>query len=303
MNKPKTLVKNVKRHWELYLLVLPVVLYFIIFKYAPMYGIQIAFRDFYPGMDMWKAKWVGFSNFSRLFRSFSFKNALRNTLTLSFLQLAIGFPLPIILAILLNEIRLAAPKKLLQTVSYAPHFISTVAMAGIILAFTASHGLIGQIYTALTGKTINMLTEPDKFKWIYVLSNAWKNAGWNSVIYIAALSSVDVSMYDAAKVDGASRLQNIWYLDLPSLLPTAVILLIMNCGQVLNVSYEQILMLQNDLNITASEVISTYSYQMGLINRDYSFSTAISLFNSVVNLTLLTSVNVIARKITGNSLW
>lgn len=298
-----SLIKNIKRHWELYLLILPVILYFAIFKYVPMYGIQIAFRDYFPGMDILEAEWIGLRHFSRVFRSATFWQSFRNTLTLSLMQLFLGFPLPILMAILLNEMRFTKMKKLLQTVSYAPHFISMVAMAGIIMAFTDDHGLIGQIYTASTGEVKNLLTIPGLFKWIYVIGNEWKNLGWSSIIYIATLSSVDLSLYEAARVDGANRLQKVWYLDVPFLVPTMVILLILNCGRILSVGYEQILMLQNDLNAPASEIISTYSYKVGMLQRSYGFSTAMGLFNSVINLILLTTVNRISRKVSGSSLW
>lgn len=302
-NSKKSFIQDVKRYWQLYLLFLPVILYFAIFKYGPMYGIQIAFKDYYPGMDIMQADWVGLKHFTRVFRSATFWTALKNTLIISTMRLVLGFPLPILMALLLNEIGSTKLKKLLQTVSYAPHFISTVAMAGIIMAFVTDTGLIGQIYTAATGKTINLLTQPEWFKWIYVIGNEWKNLGWSSIIYIAALSSVDISLYEAAKVDGANKWQKIWYLDIPSLVPTMVILLILDCGKILSVGYEQILMLQNDLNLSASEIISTYSYKVGLLQRSYGFSTAVGLFNSVINLILLTVVNRISRKVSGSGLW
>lgn len=297
------LIKNIKKHWELYLLILPVLIYFAIFCYGPMYGVQIAFRDYYPGMDILDAEWIGLKHFRRVFRTNQFWVALKNTFTLSLIQVGLGFPFPIAMAILLNEIRFTRMKKLLQTISYAPHFISTVAMAGIVLAFTSSHGLVGQIATAINGEEINILTKPDLFKWIYFISNEWKNIGWSSIIYIATLSSVDVTMYEAAKVDGANRLQKVWYLDIPSLVPTMVIMLILNSGKVLSIGYEYVLMLQNDLNLSASQIISTYSYQVGLLSRSYGFSTAIGLFNSVINLILLTTVNKISNKVSGSGLW
>jgi len=303
MKQRPSLIKNIRRYWELYLLILPVLVYFIVFKYIPMYGIQIAFKDYYPGMKMMDAEWLGFDHFERLFRSSTFWTALKNTLTISLMQLILGFPFPIFLAILLNELSSGKMKKLLQTVSYAPHFISTVAMAGIIMAFTTETGLVGQIYTAITGEAIDLLTMPAAFKWIYVIGNEWKNVGWSSIIYIAALSSVDVSLYEAAKVDGANRWQKVWYLDIPSLIPTMVILLILNCGRILNLGYEQVLMLQNSLNLSGSEIISTFSYKVGMIERSYGFSTAVGLFNSVVNLILLTSVNKISKKVSGSGLW
>ena len=268
-----------------------------------MYGIQIAFRDYYPGMGYLEADWVGFDNFIRFFKSYQFLSALGNTLSISLLQLVLGFPLPIILALMLNSLRSNKLKKGLQTISYAPHFISSVCMAGIILTFTSEHGIISEIVKAITGKDISLMSEPGLFKWIYVLGHVWKDAGWGSVMYIAALSSVDLALYEAADVDGASKIQKIWYVDLPSILPTVVIMLILKCGQILSIGYEEILMLQNPLNMPGSQVISTYSYQVGLIQQDYSYSTAVGIFNSVVNLVLLVSVNYISRKVNETSLW
>lgn len=301
--KQPALIRNIKQHWELYLLILPGILYFAIFKYAPMYGIQIAFRDYYPGMGYLEADWVGFDNFMRFFKSHQFINALTNTLSISLLQLVLGFPLPIILALMLNSLRSNKLKKGLQTISYAPHFISSVCMAGIILAFTSEHGIISEMAATVSGESVSLLSEPSLFKWIYVLSHVWKDAGWGSVMYIAALSSVDLALYEAADVDGASKLQKIWYVDLPSILPTVVIMLILKCGHILSIGYEEILMLQNPLNLPRSQVISTYSYQVGLLQYDYSYSTAVGMFNSVVNLVLLVTVNYISRKVNETSLW
>ena len=301
--KEPALIRNIKQHWELYLLILPVILYFAIFKYGPMYGIQIAFRDYYPGMGYLEAEWVGFDNFIRFFNSYQFKSALWNTFSISLLNLVLGFPLPIILALVMNSLRSNMLKKSLQTLSYAPHFISSVCMAGIILTFTSERGIINEIVAVVGGNRVSFMSEPSMFKWVYVLSRMWKEAGWGSVMYIAALSSVDLALYEAADVDGASRLQKIWYVDLPSILPTIVIMLILRCGQILNLGYEDILMLQNDLNLSGSQVISTYSYQIGLLNQDYSYSTAIGMFNSIINLILLTSVNFISRKVNETSLW
>ena len=303
MKRKDGLFKNIKQHYQLYLIFLPVLLYFAIFCYGPMYGIQIAFRDYYPGMRYTEADWVGFSNFLRFFRSYQFKPVLINTLSISLLNLILGLPLPIILALILNEIRYTKLKKTLQTISYAPHFISTVAMAGLILTFTSERGLLNQIITSLGGNAVSFMSEPRMFKWVYVISHVWQGAGWGSIIYIAALSSVDTSLYEAAEIDGAGRLQKIWNVDLPCILPTIVIMLILNCGKIMSIGYEQILMLQNDLNKSASQIISTYTYEIGLLQYDYSYSTAIGLFNSIINLILLVSVNWFSRKVTETSLW
>ena len=303
MKRKDGLFKNIKQHYQLYLIFLPVLLYFAIFCYGPMYVIQIAFRDYYPGMRYTEADWVGFSNFLRFFRSYQFKPVLINTLSISLLNLILGLPLPIILALILNEIRYTKLKKTLQTISYAPHFISTVAMAGLILTFTSERGLLNQIITSLGGNAVSFMSEPRMFKWVYVISHVWQGAGWGSIIYIAALSSVDTSLYEAAEIDGAGRLQKIWNVDLPCILPTIVIMLILNCGKIMSIGYEQILMLQNDLNKSASQIISTYTYEIGLLQYDYSYSTAIGLFNSIINLILLVSVNWFSRKVTETSLW
>ncbi|MCL2832504.1 MAG: ABC transporter permease subunit [Treponema sp.] len=296
--------RDIKINYQLYLLCLPIIILFLIFEYGPMYGVQIAFKDFNPAQGITGSPWIGFENFARFFRSNMFFTLLKNTLGISLYQLVAGFPFPVILAILINEIGRLKFRKALQMISYAPHFITTVAIVGMLNIFlTPSTGLLNNLIAALGGERIYFLAKPEWFKSIFVISGIWQNVGWGSIIYVAVLTGVDPELYDSAVIDGANRLQKIWYIDIPSLIPTMVILLIMNCGRVMNVSFEKVLLMQNALNRPTSEVISTYVYRMGLIQHDFSFASAVGLFNSIVNLILLVSVNTISRNVSENSLW
>lgn len=291
-------------NWELYLFMLPAVLYFLVFHYAPMYGIQIAFKNFIPSRGITGSEWVGFDHFERFFNSYYFWDLIWNTFSISFYELAIGFPLPIILALAFNEIRNGKFKKTVQTVTYAPHFISVVVMAGMIITFLSpSNGMIVMLIEALGFNAPLFLTDPAWFKTMYVLSGVWQSTGWGTIIYLAALSGVDPQQHEAAIVDGASRFKRVLNINLPSILPTITIMLILNMGNILTVGYEKILLLQNSLNLEASDVISTYVYRAGLVDAQYSFSTAVGLFNSLINVFLLVSVNWIARRTSENSLW
>ena len=302
--QPAAIKPKVGRAWQLYLMVLPAVVYFILFHYKPMYGIVLAFKKYKAALGIMGSPWVGMRNFTRLFSSYWFPVIIRNTLTLSVLGLVLGFPLPILLALSLNEVKNSAYRKLVQTVTYAPHFISMVVMCGIVRLFLSpEYGIVNAAIRALGGTPIFFMQKGNLFKWIYVISGIWQNAGWNSVIYFAALSAVDPLLLEAAQIDGANRLQRILHVNLPTILPTVVILLIMNCGSLLSVGYEKVFLLQTDANISSSEVISTYVYKYGLVNNDYGFSTAVGLFNSVVNSILLILVNTVARRIGETSLW
>ncbi|NMB97117.1 MAG: sugar ABC transporter permease [Clostridiaceae bacterium] len=300
----KRFVQRILLNWQLYLFVLPAVAYFIIFQYIPMYGVQIAFRDYKTSLGFWGSKWVGFKHFIRFFNSYYFVTIIRNTLTITTLSLIVGFPVPIILALLLNEIMHEKYKKLVQTVTFAPHFISTVVICGMLVIFlNPTSGIINHILAFLGHERINFLQQSHYFKWIYVLSGVWQEAGWNSVIYFAALSAVDNELLEAARIDGANKVQRIIYINLPVLIPTIIILLIMRSGSLLSVGYEKVYLLQNDTNLSASEVISTYVYKRGLIDSDYSFSSAVGLFNSCINCIMLVVVNYIAKKVSETSLW
>ncbi|MFC9706907.1 ABC transporter permease [Paenibacillus sp. NPDC056933] len=303
-SKKNKLGRRMIRNWELYLFIAPAFLYFLIFHYGPMYGIQIAFKNFIPTLGVTGSPWVGFDHFIRFFNSYYFWDLLWNTLSISLYELAIGFPLPIILALAFNEVRDSFFKRTVQTVTYAPHFISVVVMSGMIITFLSpSSGMIVNLVEALGFQAPQFLTDPAWFKTVYVLSGVWQSAGWGTIIYLAALSGVDPQLHEAAVVDGASRFKRILHINIPAIIPTITILLILNMGSILGVGFEKILLLQNPLNMGSSDVISTFVYRSGLVDAQYSFSTAVGLFNSVVNAILLITVNQIARRTSENSLW
>jgi ABC-type polysaccharide transport system permease subunit len=298
--------RQVKHSWQLYLLLLVPLVWLIIFQYWPMYGAQIAFRNFLPGDKIWDAQWVGFANFERFFKSVMFTNLLRNTLGLSLYSLAVGFPIPILFALSLNQVRNGLFKSSVQMISYAPYFISTVVMVGMLLQFLdLRHGPVNLLIMTLGGKAIHFMGDAKLFQSIYVWSGVWQYTGFNTVIYLAALSTIDPSLHEAAVVDGANRLQRIINIDIPGILPTAITLLILNMGQVINVGFEKVYLMQNPLNTPISEVISTYVYKVGLIGgiTNYSYASAIGIFNSVVGLILLALANQMAKRFTETSLW
>jgi putative aldouronate transport system permease protein len=304
VGRGKSSMKLYLRNWELYAIISPVLAYFIIFEYIPMYGVQIAFKNFVATKGIWGSPWVGFRHFERFFDSYYFWRLIKNTLGISLFQLAVGFPVPILLALMVNEIRLKFFKKFVQTVTYAPHFLSTVVLVGLIVIFLSpQNGLINQIIVLFGGSPISFMTEPGWFKSIYVLSGVWQQMGWGSIIYLAALAGIDPQLHEAAKVDGASRLQRIWHVNLPGIMPTIVILLILNMGSIMGVGFEKVYLMQNDLILDSSDVISTYVYRSGIIQSQYSFAAAVGLFNSVINLVLLVSVNYMARRLNETSLW
>lgn len=293
-----------RRNYDMYLMLLPALLAIIVFNYLPMYGIQLAFREYRPALGLTGGQFVGLKYFNKFFTSFNCVNLLTNTFSISLSSIIFSFPIPIILAILFNQIRNMRSKKMIQTLVYMPHFISTVVMVGMLNTFLAPNtGLAGHLYRAMGKNAVNLMGMPEYFVPIYVLSNIWQHAGWNSIIYIAALSSIDPQLYDASKIDGASRLQTIFYIDLPSIAPTIIILLVLNMGNVLSVGFEKAFLMQNDLNLSASEVISTYVYKIGIQSNQFSYATAINLFNNLVNFTCLVAVNTITRRLNDISLW
>lgn len=297
-------LKVMKKDYQLYLLIIPTVVYLIIFNYIPMYGVQIAFKDFVAQKGIFGSSWVGFKHFERFFSSYQFIKVLKNTLGLSLYQLVAGFPIPIIMALLLNQTRNKRFKKVVQTVTYAPHFISVVVLTGMLYIFLSPRsGFINNIIVALGGKSIFFMAENSWFKSIYVWSGIWQNTGWGTIIYLAALSGISPELYEAARVDGANKRQIIKNIDLPSIMPTAIILLILNIGKIMSVGFQKAFLMQNDLNLAASEIIATYTYKIGLLQAQYSYSSAIGLFNTIVNVILLVSVNKLSRKMTNNSLW
>lgn len=296
--------KSFKRNYDLYLLLIPVIIFYLIFHYGPMYGVQIAFKDFLAVEGIMGSPWVGFKHFDKFFNSYYFFRLIYNTISISFLQLIFSFPAPIILALMINELGVGKFKKAIQNITYAPHFLSTVVIVGMLTNFLSPNtGFINNILEFFGQEPIAFLTEPSWFKAIYVTSGVWQNAGWSSIIYIAALSGIDPEIHEAAKIDGAGKLQRIRHINLPGIVPTMVILLILNVGGIMNVGFEKIFLMQNDLNLEVSDVITTYSYKMGIQGAQYSFSAAIGLFNSVINFILLIVVNKFAKKLTENSLW
>lgn len=295
---------RVFRNWELYVFIAPAFFYFLIFSYGPMYGIQIAFKNFIPTKGILGSPWVGFDHFTRFFNSYYFWDLLWNTLSLSLYDLAVGFPIPIILALAFNEVKNGYFKRTVQTVTYAPHFISMVVMAGMIITFLSpSSGILIHLIEKLGFDAPQFLTDPRWFKTMYVFSGVWQSAGWGTIIYLAALSGVDPQLHEAAIIDGASRFQRVRHINIPTLIPTMTILLILNMGNLFGVGFEKILLLQNSLNMESSDVISTFVYRSGLVDAQYSFSTAVGLFNSVINAVLLIVVNQIVRRTSENSLW
>ena len=285
------------RYWQLYILMVPAIVYMVIFMYGPMYGVQIAFRDFSARAGFWNSPWVGLTHFKRFLSYPDFWRIMQNTLSISLLNLVFGFPLPILLALMLNEVRNRMFKKTVQMATYLPYFISSVAFAGMVTLFCDRNaGMITNILTLFGVERSNLLSVPGYFQAIYVGSYIWQHTGYTSVLYIASLSNVDMSIVEAARVDGASRLQKVWHVDFQCLKPTIIIQLILSIGRILTLSYDRILLLQNDLNMETSDIISTYVYRLGLIGGQFSYTTAIGLFNNVINLILLVIVNTIARK-------
>ncbi|WP_249716689.1 sugar ABC transporter permease, partial [Paenibacillus sp. J31TS4] len=254
-------LKPFARNWELYVLISPVIAYYLIFEYYPMYGVQIAFKNFVATKGIWGSDWVGFRHFQRFFDGYYFWRLIKNTLGISLYQLAVGFPVPILLALMINEVRAKWFKKFIQTVTYAPHFLSTVVLVGMLIMFLSPQsGLINMIIVFFGGEPVNFMTEPGWFKSIFVLSGVWQQMGWSSIIYLAALAGIDPQLHEAARVDGATRVQRIWHVNIPGILPTIVILLILNVGSIMGVGFEKVFLMQNSLNMEASDVISTYVY-------------------------------------------
>ncbi|NLD88297.1 MAG: sugar ABC transporter permease [Clostridiales bacterium] len=301
-NFKKTL-KRALSDWQLYVLILPALVYLIIFAYAPMYGIQIAFKDYRAKDGIWGSEWVGFKHFARFLSYPAFWKIIKNTLSISLYSLA-TFPCAVILSLLINELDNAKFKKTVQMITYAPHFISTVVLCGMIkLFFNRGTGIINNVIEILGGTRIDFLAKPEYFNDIYVWSGVWQGVGWGTIIYLAVLSNVSPELVEAARIDGASRFQVIRHVNIPAILPTIIIMLILSCGSVLSVGFEKVYLLQNNLNSDASQVISTYVYEIGLVGGQFSYSSAISLFNTIINVLFILTVNTIARRVSDVSLW
>lgn len=298
------LLKNIKINWELYLFCIPGLVLLIIFYYTPMYdGIVMAFKDYIPSKGIRGSEWVGMKNFNRLFSSYNFWKYLKNTLTLSIYSLVAGFPLPIVFALMLNEVKNKWFKKITQTISYAPNFISTVVIVGMINLFFSPVGIVNNIIELLGFEQVQFFMNASYFPHLYVWSGIWQSLGFSSIIYIAALSNIDPQLCEAAIMDGASKIKRIIYIELPGIAPTAVILLILSIGSIMGVAFEKILLMQSPLNLELSEVIATYVYKVGIVSARFSFSAAVGIFNSVVNFVLLVIVNFAAGKLSETKLW
>jgi putative aldouronate transport system permease protein len=295
--------QRILRHWQLYLLLIPPLLWVGVFRYAPMYGLQIAFKDYMMRLGFWASNWVGFKHFEMFISSYYFPRLIGNTIGISLYQITVGFFPPIILAVALNECRLVFVKKTVQMITYAPYFLSTVVVVGILTQVLSTSGAVNSIIVSLGGERITFMGEAGLFKSIYVRSGNWQGTGYNSIIYLAALSAINPELQEAAIIDGSNIWQRIWHVDLPGILPTAIILLIVSTAGLLNVGFEKVYLMQNPLNMSASDVISTYTYRMGLVDMNYSLATAVGLFQSVISFVFMLTVNQIAKKLSEVSLW
>jgi putative aldouronate transport system permease protein len=295
--------KDFLKNKYVYLLALPVVLYYIIFHYIPMYGVQIAFKEFVPIKGISGSKWIGLENFQRISKDVMFFRALKNTVILSVYNVLWSFPAPIILALLLNEVRSKLVKSAVQTITYLPHFVSIVVISGLIIDFTATRGLISDLLAMFGVPRSNLLTNPNLFRSIYISTGIWQEIGFNSIIYLSALSAIDTQLYEAASIDGSGRIGKLINVTLPSITPTIIILLILKVGHIMGIGFDKIFLLYNPATYETADVISTYVYRKGLVNQSYSYSSAVGLFNSVVNFAFLISTNKISKKVSETSLW
>jgi putative aldouronate transport system permease protein len=302
-NFTRMLKRDFTMYRSLYLLAIPSLAYFILFHYGPIYGAIIAFKDFTPKLGILRSPWVGFEHFVDFFNSFYFFRLLRNTLVLNVVSLLFEFPAPIILALLLNEVRHRKFKSSIQTLSYLPHFISIIVICGMILQFTNSRGIVSDFIALLGGDRVNLLGDPRYFRPVYVITEIWQGVGWGSIIYLAALSAIDQELYASASIDGAGRFRQAWHVTVPGILPTIVILLILRMGNMMSIGFEKIFLLYNPVIYETADVIPTFVYRRGLLENDYSFSAAVGIFNSVINLGLLVAANAVSRKVNETSLW
>lgn len=295
---------RVARHWQLYVLLAPAVIYLVIFKYWPMYGVQIAFRNYNPIDGFMGSEWVGLEHIARFLHSFQFSRIFINTIAINVLGLVFGFPVPIVLALLINQLASRRLKSFIQTVLFSPAFISTVVVVGMLFVLLSPRsGLVNNVISLAGGTPINFMNEEGWFRPIYVLSDIWQNAGFSMIIYLAALAAIDPSLHEAARVDGANRWQRLWHIDLPGIRPIISIMLILAVGNLLNIGFEKALLMQTDLNLGASQIIQTYVYDVGLKSAQFSYSAAISLFNSVLNMILLLVFNQVAKRAGQTSLF
>lgn len=306
INTPNRTLKRIVNHWEFYLMLLPLFALIIIFKYVPMYGVQIAFKDFRASLGIAGSPWSDPLGrwFTKFFESYNFTRLVSNTFLLSVETLIFSFPLPIILALMLNQVNNRKFQRTVQTIVYAPHFISIMVLAGMLHIFLSPYGgLINLVLNAFGQESIYFMGDAKWFRPVYILSGIWQDTGWGTIIYLATLSGVNTELYEAATVDGANKFQRVWHIDVPTLLPTIIILFIMSFGNLMSVGFEKAYLLQTDLNKAASDIIATYVYEQGVLKTQYSFSTAVGLFNTAINLVLLIGVNFISKRVGDVSLW
>lgn len=300
------LLMKMRRRWQLYALLILPLAHILVFSYVPMLGAQIAFRDYRVADGIWFSQWVGLENFERFFASFQFERLIVNTITLGLYLLLVGFPIPIILALSLNQVRNLWFKKTVQLATYAPHFISTVVMVGLILQLlNPRFGVLAQLTTALGLPPVNAMSRPELYQSIFVWTDIWQHMGFAAIIYLAALTTIDPSLHEAAVVDGASKLRRIWHIDIPGIMPIATMLLILNFGNFINIGFEKVLLLQNPINTSISEILDTYLYKVGLASPtlDFSYATAIGLFKGVIALVMVVFANYSVKKLGQESLW
>lgn len=302
--KKPTVLNTFRRDYQLWIMILPAIVVIFIFNYIPMYGIQLAFRDYNFTKGLTGGEWRGLFYFKQFFESYQFADLMKNTVVISLSTVILSFPAPIILALLINQLRWKRAKKALQTTVYLPHFISIVVMVGLLnVLLSPNSGVIGHVLQSMGLGDVNLLGSTSTFVPVYVISEIWQHCGWNSIIYLAALSTVDPQLYDASKIDGASRWQTIRNIEIPALIPTIIILFVLSMGSVLSTGFEKIFLMQNSLNLPVSEVIATYVYKIGIVSNQFSYSAAIGLFNTLINFFFLYTMNLVARKTSETSLW
>lgn len=295
---------KIKQNYELYLFILPVVLVYAIFKYYPMYGVQIAFKNFRASKGIWESEWMGLEHFIRFFEAYNFWPIMENTILLSLYSLIFGFPIPILVALMLNQMLAKRYKKFVQTVIYAPHFISTVVLVGMLNVFLSPNsGIVNHVISFFGGDPVLFMANEGWFRPLYILSGIWQETGFATIIYLAALAGVNPELHEAAVMDGASKWKRVKHVDIPGIMPTIIILMVLAVGNIMSVGFEKAYLMQSDLNYGASNIIPTYVYEQGIQKAQYSFSAAIGLFNAIINVVLLVSVNRVAKKLTETSLW
>lgn len=297
------IVRDFRQHRMLYLMAVPMILFYLLFHYQPMYGASIAFKDFIPKLKIEGSPWVGLRHFKAFFSDVYAARIITNTITLSVEQLVFSFPAPILLAVMINEVRKKWFKSTVQTLTYLPHFISLMVVCGLVSEFTNRNGLVNDLIAMFGGKRVTMLLKPAYFRSLYIISGIWQEVGWGSIVYLAAITGVDEELYEAARIDGVGKLKQIWYITLPGILPTIVVMFLLKIGSIMDIGYEKIILLYNSSTYSVADVISTYVYRKGIQEYNWSYAAAVGLFNSAINFILVISANALSRKINETSLW